>query len=29
LEFVTSWDGTLRRIARQPSQIQGCLNPFL
>jgi len=29
LEFVTSLDGTLRRIAQQPSQIQGYLNPFL
>jgi hypothetical protein len=28
-ELITSLDGALRRIAQQPSQIQGCLNPFL
>jgi hypothetical protein len=28
-EFAISLEGTLCRIARQPSQIQGYLNPFL
>ena len=28
-EFATSLEGTLYRIARHPSQIQGYLNPFL